>query len=248
MFFTFKLSHAIALTLCFAACMTVLLSPGDISEPVMYDVPGSPAVPAAETCLSGCSPVLIIDPGHGGEDGGAVSPDGMLESDLNLDISLRLRCLAGLFGIKTVMTRERADIDYPDSAGTTSARKVADQRARVQLINSVPDGTLISIHQNKFPDSRPSGTQVFYAVTDGSQTLAETAHNDLSRALCPENRRVAAPISKDIYLMKNVNCTAVLVECGFLSNPEESAKLATEEYRLKIASVLICSYMRYTQL
>ena len=174
--------------------------------------------------------VLIIDAGHGGEDGGAVTADGVPESGINLGIAKKLEALCGLFGVDSVMTRESQEISYPDTAGTTAQRKSADQKARVELINSQEDAVLVSIHQNFFPDSRPFGCQVLYGKTDGSRELAELAHSMLT---------------EDIYLMRAAKCTAILVECGFLSNTAEAALLQTEAYQLKISALLLASYLQY---
>lgn len=191
-------------------------------------------------------PILCIDPGHGGEDGGAQTAEGVLESELNLDIAQRLDALAGLYGLQTVMTRDSEKIEYPEEANTIAKKKVADQHRRVELINSLSNAVLVSIHQNCFPDSRPSGCQVLYAETEGSEAFGKLAHERMCEFLCPDNRRVAAPVSGSIYLMQNVRCTAVLVECGFLSNRQEAGLLTTESYRTKISSVLLVSYLQFT--
>lgn len=190
-------------------------------------------------------PTLIIDAGHGGEDGGASTKDGVAESGINLAVAKRLEALAGLYGVETVMTRTTEELDYPEDATTTARRKAADQRERIARINAYPDGVLISIHQNCFPDSRPSGCQVLYAATSGSEELAKLAHGLLTDTLCPDNRRVAAPISDKILLMRSVRCTAVLVECGFLSNAAEAKLLASPDYQTKISAVLLASYLTY---
>ncbi len=203
--------------------------------------PDAPAEsPAAE-------PVLVIDAGHGGADGGALAADGTEESDINLDIALRLQALAAFWGERTVMTRSDASIDYPGEADTISAKKIADQHARVGLVNSTPGAVLVSIHQNKYPAASPHGIQVFYGAVPGSEELAKLAQANLTGQLCPENRRVAAPIDSSVYLMKNARCAAILVECGFLSNPDDLGKLQTEPYRLKLAAVLLASYLQYTR-
>lgn len=204
--------------------------------------PHAPALPAA--ALQSV-PVLVIDAGHGGLDGGAVAADGTAESGLNLAVSLRARALAGLLGLPCAMTRSGDTLDYPDSASTTRTKKVWDQQQRVALINALPDAVLLSIHQNKYPDPRPRGAQVLYGKGEGSSAFAETAQSALTESLCPENRRVAAPIPDSIYLMKNVRCPAILVECGFLSNPEELALLKTPEYQLKLALTLTAAYLRF---
>ena len=189
--------------------------------------------------------VLIIDPGHGGADGGASAADGTLESDINLAVALRLRALAGLYGVETLMTRESEDIDYPEGADTLAEMKRADQRARLELINSTPGAVLISIHQNYYPDPRPSGSQVFYAPSEGSEALAGIAHGLIADKLCPDNRRVAAPAEERIYLMREAECPAILVECGFISNAEELAKLTSGEYQTKLAASLLSAYLQY---
>jgi len=189
--------------------------------------------------------VLVIDPGHGGEDGGAQSADGLIESGVNLDISLRMDAICKLMGIQTVLTRESSDINYPDDARTTAARKKYDQNQRLELINSIPTAVMVSIHQNKFPDSRPKGSQVLYSAADGSKELGEIMQANLVSGIYPENRRVAAPISKKIYLTRMAKCPAVLVECAFLSNPEEAALLRTDKYKISLAVVILGSYMQY---
>ena len=213
----------------------------------MFFVTGSKAAPAAAETGEQLSAdrVLIIDAGHGGEDGGATTADGVPESGINLSIALRLDALARLCGVDTVMTRTTQDITYPDDARTTAKRKTSDQRARLQLINSYPDAVLISIHQNCFPDARPSGSQVLYAATPGSKELGELTHAGLCAALCPENRRVASPIADSIYLMRGAKCTAILVECGFLSNPQEAKLLQESDYQIKLSAVLLTSYLEF---
>lgn len=193
------------------------------------------------------SALLIVDAGHGGADGGAVAADGTPEADINLDIALRIKALAALCGVQTVMTRENADIDYPPEADTVARMKVADQHARLALINQTPNALLLSIHQNFYTASAPHGAQVFYGSKPGSDRLAALIQSNLTAQLAPDNRRLAAPISEDVYLMKNAACRAVLVECGFLSNPDELAELKTEAYRLQLATVIFGSYLQYTK-
>ena len=203
-------------------------------------------MPAVTPAGAETRPMLIIDPGHGGADGGASAQNGLLESDVNLAISLRLNALARLCGVETVMTRETAGIDYPPEADTIAAKKRYDQKARVALINSYPQGVLISIHQNFYPDKRPTGAQVLYGHTPESADFGTLLHGNLVSVLNPENRRVAAPISEKIFLMRSVECTAVLVECGFLSNPDEAEKLASDDYQKQLSVVLLGSYLQYT--
>jgi len=187
--------------------------------------------------------VLILDPGHGGLDGGAVGIDGTVESAVNLEIALKMRDLARLFGREVVMTRESEALDYPDEEASIAAKKVSDQKARAALINRFPDACMISVHQNTYPSPAVHGAQVFYRPTPESQTLAERIQAAINEKLIPGGRRVAAPISKDIYLMKSINCTAVLVECGFLSNPAECAQLKDSDYQTKLAMTMLSAYL-----
>ena len=200
------------------------------------------AVPAM--ALS-ADPTLVIDAGHGGADGGASAADGSVESLINLQIALKMEQIAKLCGVRTVMTRTDEALNYPAEADTIRKKKNWDQKTRAALINATENAVLISVHQNTYPDARPSGSQVLYAKTKGSSEFAGIAHANLISALNPENRRVAAPISDRIYLMKTVSCPAILVECGFLSNPAEAAKLGTGEYQTELAAALIGSYLQY---
>ena len=167
--------------------------------------------------------------------------------DINLEIALRARAIAELTGVRVVMTRESAQIAYPDDAATVAQRKKADQHQRAELVRATDNAVLISIHQNCYPDRKPSGAQVLYAASTGSDTLGIQMHDNLVTYLDPQNRRVAAPISEKIYLMHAVQCPAVLVECGFLSNASECAKLKDADYQAKLATVIIASYLQYRQ-
>ena len=190
---------------------------------------------------------LVFDAGHGGDDGGAVTDSGLQEADLNLLISSRLCVLAKLCGLQTAMTRASGEIEYPDDAETIAARKAADQKQRVSFINQIPNAFLISIHQNQYPTAQPHGAQVLYGSTPGSKECAEQMQETIRSKLDPQNRRLAAQISDQIYLMKNVYCPAVLIECGFLSNPEECSRLQTPEYQIKLSMAILSSFIQFDQ-
>ena len=183
-------------------------------------------------------PVLVLDAGHGGEDGGAVSLTGVPESQINLAIAKRLDALLGFYGENSYLMREE-DISLHDpEAKTLREKKVSDLHNRAQLVGELEGAVLVSIHQNTFPQSKYHGTQVFFAPTQGSQALAETCQQAIHTSLQPDNSRQAKPIADNVYLMNHVDCPAVLVECGFLSNPEEEAMLRQEGYQTKLAAVL----------
>ena len=187
---------------------------------------------------------LIIDPGHGGEDGGAISASGRPESAINLAIALRLDQIMGFYGVPSVLTRDRDISIHDESARTLREKKVSDLRNRVKRINSTENATLISIHQNSYPNYRYHGAQVFYGGGPGSQPLAKLIQASIHTALDPENNRAPQRIQSTVYLMKNISCRAVLVECGFLSNPEEDQLLQEKAYQMKLAMVLGASYIQ----
>lgn len=179
---------------------------------------------------------VIIDAGHGGEDGGATSCTGALESQINLEIAQRLNDLLHLLGIDTVMIRN-TDTSIYTQGNTIAAKKVSDLKERVRIVNETDNALLVSIHQNNFSDSQYSGAQVFYAPTDGSADFAKQIQSLLIENLNPgSNRQVKK--ADGIYLMQHISCTGVLVECGFLSNPEEEARLRNEEYQQELCCVI----------
>ena len=189
--------------------------------------------PAAEE-----GPVLVLDAGHGGEDGGAVSLTGVPESGINLAITLRVDQLLGFCGAPPVVLREEDVSLHDQGADTLREKKASDLRNRVQAVEQVGDAVLLSVHQNTFTDKKYHGAQVFYAPTEGSQALAEAMQEALRAALDPGNGRQAKPIPDSVYLMGHVSCPAVLVECGFLSNPEEETLLRSADYQIRLAAVL----------
>lgn len=186
---------------------------------------------------------LIIDPGHGGEDGGAVSVSGQLESEINLSIALQLDQLMGFYGVHTVLTREGDVSIHDQDAETLREKKVSDLHNRAALINTTENATLISIHQNSYPNQRYHGTQVFYGDGAGSQALARKIQETIHTTLDPENARKPQHIQSSVYLMNHITCRAVLTECGFLSNPEEDRLLQEKAYQMKLAMVLGACYV-----
>ena len=188
---------------------------------------------------------LILDAGHGGEDGGAISLTGTPESGINLDIVLKMRDICGFWGIPAVLTR---DGDYSLSltdSGTVAQRKRSDLEQRIRLIEKNQPCVLISVHQNIYSSLSAKGGQVFFAPTRGSDAWGVYTQDLLARALQPDNTRQSKQITGDIYLLNHISCPAILVECGFLSNPEESSMLEQSEYQTKLALVLADSYLTY---
>lgn len=186
---------------------------------------------------------LILDAGHGGEDGGAISITGVPESRINLAVVLKLRDILGFYGVDPILLREE-DISLHDgSADTLREKKRSDLQNRVAAIEEAEGGTLLSIHQNTYPDGRYHGAHVFYAPTQGSQALAEHFQNSIKAALQPDNERAVKRIPDTVYIMNHVTCPAVLIECGFLTNPEEEALLRDEDYQRKLSAVIAAAWL-----
>ena len=179
---------------------------------------------------------IILDAGHGDPDGGATSCTGKLESEFNLEITRILDDLFHLMGYETKMIRTNESSVYTEG-DTIARKKISDLRQRVRMVNETENGLLLSIHQNNFTDSRYSGAQVFYAAEGESQILARALQNAFTSSINPGSNRRSKPAS-GIYLMEHIQCTGILIECGFLSNPAEEAKLRTPEYQKQLACVI----------
>lgn len=223
--------------LCLLLALAVLLSAANwhLCRPVLAEV-FSPAGMEGVT--------VVIDAGHGGVDGGAVSSKGTVESGINLDIALKLDDLLHLYGVSTVMVR-REDVSlHDDSAATIREKKRSDLQNRVKLVNETKNGVLLSIHQNIFSNAGQAGPQVFYADAETSLIWAKQTQAMLQTVTGGKARR-AARISDSVYLMKHITKPAILVECGFLSNPREEANLQNDAYQTKLAAALAVSAMRH---
>ncbi len=189
--------------------------------------------------------MVILDAGHGGADGGAVSDSGVTESGLNLAITRRLAGVLTFCGRTVLLTRAGEASLCDDPAADLRRQKVSDTQNRVALINSYPDARLISIHQNTLP-GHPGvrGAQAFHNGKGTADTLAQYVQQALNIAV-NEREKTASRISDSIYLMKHVTCPAVLVECGFLSSPEETALLQEQDYQLTIAAAIAAGFCQY---
>jgi N-acetylmuramoyl-L-alanine amidase len=186
---------------------------------------------------------IVIDPGHGGEDGGAVSCTGIPESTYNLIISERIKDFLNLLGYQTIMTRY-ADVSIYTKGESLAEKKISDLKQRVKIANDTEGALLLSIHQNYFQESRYYGAQVFYARTEGSKELAQKLQAELTGSLNPGSRRQAKQ-STGIYLMEHIHCPGILVECGFLSNCQEEEKLRNAVYQKKLSAVIAVTTSRF---
>ncbi len=187
---------------------------------------------------------LIIDAGHGGIDPGAVA-NGLIEKDLNLAIAKKLSSFLSLSGVDLVLTR--TDDTLLGSGDTVRAHKSADLRARLEMLEKTENALLVSIHINKFTSSGVHGLQTFYADdTADSESLAGCIQ-EAARLLDKDNKRQIKPDDDNIYILSNATKTAVLIECGFISNPDEAKLLSSEEYQSKLAFAIYTGIIKFLQ-
>ena len=199
----------------------------------------------ASTLAGGSPRTVVIDAGHGGEDGGATGKAGTIEKTINLAIAKDLQDLLLASGYHVVMTRT-TDSATSDNLDTIRQRKVSDLHNRLKMIESQGNCIFVSIHQNQFPQSQYHGTQIFYSRnTDSSKVLAESIRTRVVGLLQNDNSRQAKEATSSIYLLWNAKVPSVLVECGFLSNEEEEQRLNDSEYQKQLAFAICCGVLDY---
>ncbi len=191
--------------------------------------------------------VIIIDAGHGGEDGGAVASDGSAEKDYNLDIALKLETILKLYGFNIIMTRTTDTMTCDENLQTQRQRKVSDIKNRLSLTKKFKNSILVSIHQNKFSDPKQKGAQVFYSPNNfKSKELSESIQNSIVVNLQTDNKRQTKKCGTEIYLLYHSTVPSVLVECGFISNHNELKLLKSDDYRNKIATLIADGILKYS--
>ena len=180
------------------------------------------------------APTVVIDAGHGGEDGGAVGINGCIEKELNLDIALILRDLLTASGVNVRMTRAE-DIMLYDAA-VPGKKKIQDLKKRVEIGEENEDSITVSIHMNTYPSPKYSGAQVYYSPNHpDSKALAERVQGNIRAYLQPDNKREIKSATSAIYILHNIKTPAILIECGFISNRAEAELLCSDNYRRKVA-------------
>lgn len=204
-------------------------------------------------CCAGCdrvadapvySGVVLIDPGHGGFDGGAVAEDGTTEKHLNLAVALYLRDLLYVCGVPVEMTRQTDMGLEEDSSASIREKKTTDMRRRLEKYNEA--AVVISVHQNHFSVPKYNGTQLFYSTNhSGSAALAQSIRESVVEWVQPQNTRELKKATDGIFLLYHTTTPAVLVECGFLSNPDEREKLKTPAYQQQMAFAVMAGFWNY---
>jgi len=182
---------------------------------------------------------------HGGEDGGTQASDGTIEKDINLSIAEILRDMLIQGGFEVEMIREE-DISVGDnSLETVRERKRSDLEKRVEIYNSDENNIVLSIHQNHFSESKYNGTQIFYSDNTESQELSEYMRQAVVGLVQPDNERQCKPADDSIFVLRNAKVPAIIIECGFLSNPQELEKLKDYEYQKEIAFAIYMGFAEY---
>lgn len=233
MLFVFKKSRLISIMVALAL---VLFLCGILNETVFFE---------KEVFLPTEGKTIIIDAGHGAPDGGAVGNTGVLEKDVNLSVARALQNFFESNGTNVILTRSDDNGIY-DVDGSIKNKKVSDIKNREEIINEANADLFISIHMNKFPQTQYNGPQVFYSKNnENSEILAKCIQKSMIASLNPENKREAKKADDGIYLLKHTHIPAALVECGFLSNPEEEKKLIDEKYQKQLAWSIYCGIIEY---
>ncbi len=237
LYFSFRMKNALSITVTFILFFSLTL---------MLNFVGvfSDAVSATAENM----PVIIIDPGHGGEDGGTQSADGTLEKRINLEISLKINEILFAKGFTTVLTRDGDYMIYDESSSTQREKKVSDIHNRMKIVEESGDCILLSVHQNYFTESKYSGTQVFYSKNNpDSEVLADEIQKSVVSALQPDNMRQIKESGTDIYLLYHSQVPSVMVECGFMSNEAETEKLKNEDYQQKMSEAIVEGLLNYLE-
>ncbi len=195
-------------------------------------------------------PIIIVDAGHGGFDGGATAKDGTIEKDINLKIARYVSEYLNLLGFDTILTRDK-DISLEDESELSiKSRKTSDIHNRMKIMEQTENALFVSIHQNHYSVEKYSGLQVFYSpnFSEESSALAQSIQETIIKTLQPDNKRQNKKCGNSVYLIFNAVKPAVLVECGFLSNVEETNLLKTDDYQRKIAYCISLGIYNYVNL
>ncbi len=231
-----KLKDKIPLITAMACCCAVLV----ISGLAKGSAPSESVMADAEK-----KQVIIVDPGHGGADGGGVGINGVVEKDINLNISEYLGSLLNLSGYEVVFTRTEDISIYDDGIEGLRNQKISDMENRLEIIEKYPDSIFFSIHQNQYTDKAYFGAQMFYTTNNSGNFRLATIMQEKFAELQPGNDRDVKLIDNGLYLFKNTKQPALLIECGFLSNPNDAANLKNPEYQKKVAFTIYRGLTEY---
>lgn len=190
--------------------------------------------------------IIIIDAGHGGEDSGAIGANGVLEKDLNLEYAMQIGAMLEEKGYIIVYTRTDDRHLYTEEENIKGIRKISDLKNRVKVAKRYPDSLYISIHMNSFADAKYSGLQVYHSDKSESASLAGLIQKHVKKDVQSDNNR-AIKQGKGMYVLENIDNTAVLIECGFLTNKNECEKLSQKEYQKQLCFSIVCGIIEYME-
>ncbi len=208
-------------------------------------VPDSEIIAVSSKNIVKNNNIILLDAGHGGEDGGAIGVGGIIEKDLNLAITLKTAAFFRFFGYNIEFTRETDRMTCDEGLKTQREKKVSDIKNRLEQMEKSACLCSISIHQNIF-GGEAKGAQVFYGANNPeSKFIAESVQSGISSLLQPENNRSVKQATKDIYILHHTEKPAILVECGFISNSSEAALLNDNDYQNKMAFAITVSTVKH---
>lgn len=191
---------------------------------------------------------VIIDAGHGGEDCGAVGVNGSFEKDINFAVSNMLSDMLKMAGFDVILTRTEDKLLYTEEQNIKGKRKIYDLKNRLAIAEANPDAIFISIHMNKFPIEKYSGLQVYYSEnTDDGKALADAVQRSVSKRLQPDNNRKIKKAGSGIYLLDKAVNTAILIECGFMSNGAECERLSDKDYQRTLSFCIFCGIIEFIE-
>lgn len=231
----------------FLLCVGIMLSLYCVSVSWLFDKTEQARVIEVNTSSSERK-LIVIDPGHGGEDGGTVGVNGVLEKDLNLSLSQALETILEFTGYEVVRTRTEDKLLYNTNEDFRGKKKILDLKGRLEIAQKTDPDLFIGIHMNAFPEQKYSGLSVYYSKNSPeSKTAAEMIRSSVKSSLQPNNNREIKAADSSIYILNRITCPAVLIECGFLSNAEECEKLSTYEYRRELSIVFYSSLVSFLE-
>ena len=190
-------------------------------------------------------PIIILDAGHGGEDCGTIGVNGVYEKDLNMNVTQLLYGYFATEGYETILTRTDDHLLYDPTNVEKGKKKLTDLTNRVKIANQHENAIFISIHMNNYPSQKVKGLQVWYGKGEGSQMLATCIQNTVKNTIQLDNTRKPKASAGNMYLLDMTECTSALIECGFLSNIEECAKLSDENYQKELSFSIFSAIIEY---
>ncbi|MBQ8921116.1 MAG: N-acetylmuramoyl-L-alanine amidase [Oscillospiraceae bacterium] len=201
---------------------------------------------AVAASAGAAAPVIVLDAGHGGIDGGCSSAEGVPEKGINLNIVLDLRELLQMSGYEVILTRDSDRSIHDKGIEGIANQKSSDMDNRLAILNAPENAVCISVHQNQFTDPKYSGAQMFYSETDSrSESLAQMMQTQFREQLQPENTREIKRCGKELFLCYYCHHPMVMAECGFLSNPGEAALLSSEDYQRQVAFTIYAALQQW---